>query len=63
MYAGVALEIICNIPQEGQLQLLVNGEQIPVLRTTEDQVTFGFIMPDRDVEIRILLLTDEETSH
>ena len=63
MYAGVALEIICNIPKEGQLQLLVNGEQIPVLRTTEDQVTFGFIMPDRDVEIRILLLTDEETSH
>ena len=60
MYCGRELEIICNIPQEGNLQLLVNGEEIPVLRTSEDKVTFGFIMPEADIEIQLLLITEED---
>ena len=60
MYAGLELEIICLIPEKGTLQVLVNGENIPVLRTSEDKVTFGFLMPEVDVEIEIRLITESE---
>ena len=60
MYAGLELEIICLIPEEGTLQVLVNGENIPVLRTTEDKVTFGFIMPEADVDIQLRLIAGND---
>ena len=56
MYAGQILEIISLIPADGTLQVTVNGDEIPVLRTSEDKVTFGFIMPESDVDIRITLI-------
>lgn len=60
MYAGLELEIICLIPEKGTLQVLVNGENIPVLRTQDDKQTFGFLMPEADVEIEIRLITENE---
>ena len=54
LYAGQILEITTFIPKEGTLEILVNGERIPVLRTQDDKQTFGFIMPEANVDIRIL---------
>ena len=53
MYAGLQLEIITLIPEEGTLQVLVNGEPIPVLRSQDGKDTYGFIMPESDVTIEI----------
>ena len=53
MYAGLELEIITRIPEEGTLQVLVNGESIPVLRSGDGKYTYGFIMPESDVTIEI----------
>ena len=60
MYAGLEIEITTFIPKEGTMQVLVNGENIPVLRTQDDKQTFGFIMPEADVEIQIRLITESE---
>lgn len=60
MYAGQIIEITTFIPGEGTLEVLINGESIPVLRTKDDKQTFGFIMPEADVDIRILTVGDDE---
>lgn len=60
MYAGLVIEITTFIPKEGTMQVLVNGENIPVLRTQDDKQTFGFIMPEADVEIQIRIVTEEQ---
>lgn len=54
LYAGQILEITTFIPKEGTIELLVNGETIPVLRTAGDKQTFGFIMPEANVDIKII---------
>lgn len=58
MYAGQTIEITTFIPEEGTMQLLVNGENIPALRMQDDKVTFGFIMPEADVEIQLWIVTE-----
>ena len=59
LYAGQILEITTPIPENGTMRMLVNGENIPVLYTEGNTQTFGFIMPEADVEIRIFV---EETN-
>ena len=59
LFSGQILEITTPIPESGTMQMLVNGESIPVLYTEGNTQTFGFIMPEADVEIRIFV---EETN-
>lgn len=59
MYAGLKLEITTPILADGTILLLVNGENIPVLRTEGETQTFGFIMPQSDVTIQILTVSDD----
>lgn len=59
MFAGQEIEITTFIPEEGTMELLVNGESIPALRTEDDKVTFGFIMPEQDVQIQLRIVTGE----
>ncbi len=56
--AGARLEITVRRAAEGSTVLLVNGEAIPVLREDENTQTFGFIMPESDISIRILPASD-----
>jgi hypothetical protein len=60
LYAGQILEIATPIPENGTMQMLVNGESIPVLYTEGNTQTFGFIMPEADVEIQIRIITNDE---
>ena len=60
LYAGQILEITTPIPENGTMQMLVNGENIPVLYTEGNTQTFGFIMPEADVEIQIRIITNDE---
>lgn len=53
LHAGLALEITIRRDEGKQMTLLVNGENIPVLREDENTQTFGFIMPESDVTIEI----------
>ena len=39
--------------------MLVNGESIPALWTEGNTQTFGFIMPQQDVEIQLRIITDD----
>lgn len=55
MYAGQILEITTPIPESGTMRMLVNGENIPVLWTKDGKQTFGFIMPEANVELRIFV--------
>lgn len=59
LYAGLKLEITTPIPTDGTILLLVNDESIPVLRTEGETQTFGFIMPQSDVTIKILVVSDD----
>ena len=60
LYSGQILEITTPIPENGTMQMLVNGESIPVLHTEGNTQTFGFIMPEADVEIQIRIVTEEQ---
>lgn len=57
MFAGQEIEITTPILADGTIQMLVNGENIPVLWTEGETQTFGFIMPQENVEIQILVLS------
>ena len=59
LYAGQTLEITTPIPENGTMQMLVNGESIPALWTEGNTQTFGFIMPEADVEIQLRIVTDD----
>lgn len=53
LHAGGKLEITVRRATTGSTAMLVNGENIPVLREDENTQTFGFIMPESDVTIEI----------
>ena len=59
LFSGQILEITTPIPENGTMHMLVNGESIPVLHTEGNTQTFGFIMPEQDVEIQIRIVTDD----
>lgn len=59
MYPGGIIEITTSIHEEGPMEILVNGEVIPLLRTEGDKQTFGFIMPNTDVDIRLRIVTED----
>ena len=60
LFSGQILEITTPIPENGTMQMLVNGESIPVLYTEGNTQTFGFIMPEQNVEIQIRIVTEEQ---
>ena len=55
-YAGLKIEITTYSESE----ILVNGEQIPLLRREESNWVYGFIMPQCDIQIVIRQVTREE---
>lgn len=59
MHAGGMMEITVRNSAQGRVELLVNGEKIPVLRAEENTQTFGFIMPPEDVEIQIIVVSED----
>ena len=57
--AGTVLEITARIPAEGTLQLQINGQTIPVLRTDGNTQIFGFVMPEADIDIQFVTVSQE----
>lgn len=57
--AGTVLEITARIPAEGTLQLQINGQTIPVLRTDGNTQIFGFVMPEADIDIQFVTVPQE----
>ena len=57
--AGTLLEITARIPAEGTLQLQINGQTIPVLRTDGNTQIFGFVMPEADIDIQFVTVPQE----
>lgn len=58
LYSGLTLEITVANVDDGDLVMLVNGESIPKLRDDGAYSTFGFIMPQCDIEIQIRVKTE-----
>lgn len=59
LHAGGTMEITVRRATTGSTTMLVNGEAIPVLWEDENTQTFGFIMPESDVNIEIFPLETE----
>lgn len=56
-YAGLVIEITTY----DQAEILVNGQQIPLLRQEESNWVYGFIMPRCDIEILVRQVPQEGT--
>lgn len=56
LYAGLKLEISLGNLVDGDIIVLVNGEEIPKIRDDGTYWTYGFIMPRCDVEVEIRVI-------
>lgn len=51
--SGLEIEITVNALEEGDMVVLVNGQQIPRIRESDGTWVYGFVMPKGDVTIEL----------
>ncbi|MBE6978192.1 MAG: hypothetical protein E7438_06090 [Ruminococcaceae bacterium] len=57
--AGTLLEITVRRATTGETAMTVNGQSIPALREDANTVTFGFVMPEADIDIQFVTVPQE----